>query len=85
MEDDILKFIQDTFEIEIDSKYHFKKLYGLTFVYRDDVISTKNSINAYSLTPLGIIYDEKEEYYFAPIDESATISDVVQEYVKQCL
>lgn len=85
MEDKITRFIYDTFEIERDSKYHFRNLYGLTFVFKDDVITMRNHVRSYSISPIGIIYKENEEYYFAPLDRTATLNEIIKEYVEECL
>lgn len=85
MEDRITKFVYDTFEITRDSKYHFKKLYGLTLVFKDDVITIKNRVSSYSLKPVGIIYEENKEFYFAPLDRTASLNEIVKEYVEKYL
>lgn len=85
MEDKIKDFVYDAFEIEIDSEYQFKKLHGLTFVFKNDVTIIKNRLSSNSLVPVGIIYEEKGEYYFAPLDNKVSLSDVVREYVEKYL
>ena len=85
MEDRIKDFVYDAFEIEIDSEYQFKKLYGLTFVFKNDVTIIRNRLSSNSLIPVGIIYEENEEYYFAPLDNKVSLSEVIREYVEKCL
>ncbi|WP_407412708.1 hypothetical protein [Methanobrevibacter sp.] len=82
MEDKIKELVYDAFEIERDIEYQFKKLYGLTFVFKNDATIIKKRLSSNSLTPVGIIYEENNEYYFAPLDRNVSISDVVREYVK---
>ncbi|MBQ2637342.1 MAG: hypothetical protein IJG09_11745 [Methanobrevibacter sp.] len=85
MEDKIKEFVYDAFEIEVDSDYQFKELYGLTFVFKNDVTIIKKRLSSNSLSPIGIIYKKNDEYYFAPLDKSISLSDVVREYVNKCL
>lgn len=85
MEDKIKNFVYDTFEMETDTEYQFKKLHELTFVFKNDVILIRKRISSNSLTPVGIIYEENGEYYLAPLDKNVSISDVVREYVRKCL
>ena len=85
MEDRIKNFVYDAFEIEINSEYQFKKLYGLTFVFKNEMAIIKNRLSSNSLTPVGIIYEENDEYYFAPLDKRVSLNDVVREYVEKCL
>ena len=42
----------------------------------------KDKISAYEIIPIGIIYTENDEYYFAPLDRVDYIDDVIEEYVK---
>lgn len=84
MEDKIKEFVYDTFEIETDSEYQFKELYGLTLVFKNDIITIGKRISSCSLSPVGIIYEENNEYYFAPLDKSVSLRDIVREYVKNC-
>lgn len=85
MENKIKEFVYDAFEIEVDSEYQFKELYGLTFVFKNDVTIIKKRLSSNSLSPVGIIYEENDEYYFAPLDKSVSLSSVVREYVDKCL
>lgn len=85
MEDKLKKFVYDTFEIETDSKYQFKEMYGLTFVFKNETVMIKKRLSSNSLSPVGIIYKENDEYYFAPLDKNVSISDAVHEYVDECL
>lgn len=85
MEDKLKKFVHDTFEIETDGEYQFKEMYGLTFVFKNETVLIKKRIISNSLSPVGIIYEENDEYYFAPLDENISLSDVVPEYINKCL
>lgn len=85
MEDKLKKFVYDTFEIETDSEYQFKEMYGLTFVFKNETVMINKRLSSKLLSPVGIIYEENDEYYFAPIDENVSISETVWEYVNKCL
>ena len=81
MSDDIFKDIEKMFEVNQDTIIEFKRLYGFTFVFKTKIITFHDSISSAEIKPLGIIYDEKGEYYFAPLHRSVNISRVVKEYV----
>lgn len=85
MEDKLKKFVYDTFEIETDSEYQFKEMYGLTFVFKNETVMINKRLSSKLLSPVGIIYEENDEYYFAPLDEKISPSDAVKEYVKECM
>ena len=79
MSDNILK---DIFEIRQENQYEFKKVFGFTFVFKKRILYFRDNVASAEISPLGIIYDENGEYYFAPIRRSVNISEVVKEYVK---
>lgn len=85
MDKDIKDFIDKIFEIKIDTQYHFKTLYGFTFVFTEETASLRGSITSSLLSPTGIIYEENGEYYFAPLDETYQIEDIIAEYVKKVI
>jgi hypothetical protein len=85
MEDKLKKFVYDTFEIETDSEYQFKEMCGLTFVFKNETVMINKRLSSKLLSPVGIIYEENDEYYFAPLDEKISLSDAVKEYVKECM
>lgn len=81
MSDDVLENIMKRFEVNQDVTLEFKELYGFTFVFKKKVITFRNNISA-EIKPLGIIYDENGEYYFAPLYRRVNINQVVREYVE---
>lgn len=81
MSDNVFEEIGKIFEITQDTSIEFKKMYGFTFVFKKRIISFRDEISSAEIKPLGIIYDENGEYYFAPIHRSVNISEVVKEYV----
>jgi len=79
MSDDFLK---DLFEITQDHQFEFKEVYGFTFVFRTTLTKFKEMITSAEIKPVGIIYEENGEYYFAPLYEVENISEIIEEYVK---
>ena len=82
MKDDILKEIQSIFEFNIDTVIEFKEVYGFTFVFSTKTVIYKEKLSSIDIKLVGIIYNENEEYYFAPIDNVENIDEIVREYVK---
>lgn len=82
MSDNVLEEIGRQFEIDMDTSIEFKKLYGFTFVFKKRTVSFRDELSSAEISPLGIIYDEDGEYYFAPIHRSVNLTEVVKEYVK---
>lgn len=82
MSDDFLK---DLFEISEDIEYEFKEICGFTFAFMTKTTIIKDKISSYEIAPVGIIYKKNDEYYFAPVDKTDNIEEVIEEYVKNCL
>ena len=82
MKDNVFEEIGKKFEVIQDETVEFKKLYGFTFVFKKRIIKFRNEAISAEIKPLGIIYDENGEYYFAPIHRSVNLNEVVREYVK---
>ena len=79
MSDNILK---DLFEIREDKTYEFKEICGLTFAFMTQTTIIQEKISAYEIKPVGIIYKENDEYYFAPLNLADNIDEIIEEYVK---
>ena len=84
MSDDIFDFIKDQFNITKEASIGFHEIYGLTFVYKKKIVIIADKISA-EIRPLGIIYEENEEYYFAPLARYNNINEIVKEYVENHL
>lgn len=82
MSDDLLSDLREAFEIEERVFFEFKELYGLTFAFKTKIIFIKDKPSAAEIKPMGIIYKENGEYYFAPLDKRADIEAIVKKYVK---
>ncbi|MBR4448317.1 hypothetical protein [Methanobrevibacter sp.] len=81
MSDDVLENIMKRFDVNQDVTLEFKELCGFTFVFKKKVITFRDYISA-EIKPLGIIYDENGEYYFAPLYRSVNLNRVVKEYME---
>jgi hypothetical protein len=80
MSDNILN---DLFDIKEEKTIEFKELYGFTFVFMTSISSINEKISSAEIKPVGIIYTENEEYYFAPLDETYQINEIVKEFVEK--
>ena len=84
MSDDILDTIEKFFEFEYDIVYEFKVTYGLTFAFKTTTTIFKGKVTSVEIEPVGIIYEENDEYYFAPLDEVGDIKVIINEFMKRC-
>ena len=83
--DDIKNFVCKTLGLKKVDTYHFKKLYGLTFVFKSEVTSIKDSLTSAEISPVGIIYEENGEYYLAPLHHAVEIDEIVKEFVENVI
>ena len=72
------------FKINQDTEFKFKDSYGFTFVFEENILRINEKISAAELKPVGIIYEENDEYYFAPLDEVGDIKAIINEFMKRC-
>lgn len=78
MQDELKKL----FKIDETQEYEFRKLYGFTFAFMRKIVYLDNRLTFSEIKPVGIIYEENGEYYFAPLDKVVDITAVVKEFVK---
>ncbi|MBQ2666184.1 hypothetical protein [Methanobrevibacter sp.] len=78
---DIFEEIGEIFEIAQDTGIEFKEICGFTFVFKTRTVMFRGKVSAFEMKPLGIIYDENGEYYFAPLYRKVNLEAVVKEYV----
>jgi hypothetical protein len=81
MLDNTIDEIMDIFEIQHSTKIEFKEVCGFTFVSISKINIIRNNVSA-EIRPLGIIYEENDEYYFAPLHGADNIEEIIKEYVK---
>ncbi len=71
------------FKINQDTEFKFKDSYGFTFVFEENILRINEKISSAELKPVGIIYEENGEYYFAPLDEVGDIKAIINEFMKK--
>ena len=71
------------FKINQDTEFKFKDSYGFTFVFEENILRINEKISSTELKPVGIIYEENGEYYFAPLDEVGDIKAIINEFMKK--
>ena len=71
--------------LKINTEYIFKKIHGFTFVFKEEILAIKNQIASGEIKPIGIIYEENGEYYFAPLDEVDDIKPIIKIFVENYL
>ena len=82
---DMEKFICETLGLKRIDKYHFKKICGLTFVFKSEVTSLRDHLTSAEISPVGIIYEENGEYYLAPLHHTVEIDEIVKEFVENVI
>lgn len=83
MDDFIKDFMDELFDMEMISKYDFRETCGFTFVFRSEFIHIRENITSASIAPVAIIYEEKGEYFLAPLDEAIDKNEIIKEYVEK--
>ena len=74
---------EEFFKITQDTEFKFKDSYGFTFVFEENILRINEKISSVELKPIGIIYEENDEYYFAPLDEVGDIKAIINEFMKE--
>lgn len=82
MKEKIKDLVLDMEDIEVIGKYEFQEIHGFTFVFKSEFIRIKDQISSASIKPIGIIYDENEDIYFAPLVDNADISSIIKSYLE---
>lgn len=82
MSDNILRDIKKIFEIHEDVTYEFKRLHGMTLVFKTKITTLRKRISSAEIKPVGIIYEENDQYYFAPLYGQENINEIVKNYVE---
>lgn len=85
MDREIKNFIDNLFDFDVMTTYHFKELYGLTFVFRKDITQLNDQMTSAEISPVGIIYRENDEFYIAPLDRAIEVDEIIKEYVENIL
>lgn len=85
MDEFIKKFVYDVLDIKEITEYEFVEKYGFTFVVKREVTHINDKLSSVEIIPLGIIYDENGEYYYAPLHVTTEIDAIVKKYVEEKL
>ena len=78
MKEEIKDLILEMTDIKEISEYEFHNLCGFTFVFKREFLQFRDDISSASIAPVGIIYDENEEYYFAPFAEDVNVKEIIE-------
>lgn len=79
------EFIENILKINNEIRYEFREIYGFTFVFETSITSLRDKISSAEIKPVGIIYDENDEYYLAPIDEDIQKDAIIKDFVNEIL
>ena len=82
MDRHIQDMIGEMLNFSISHEYMFAERCGLTFVFRKDTTLINSEVASIEILPVGIIYEENGEYYYAPLHGGDEIDEIVKEYVK---
>ena len=83
MDKEVKEFFDEMLEITDHIEYVFEKRFGLTFVFRRDITFIRDKITSAEIIPMGIIYEENDQYYFAPLYDKDEIEAIVKEFVEK--
>ncbi len=82
MSDEIMDFVLNQFGITEDTTFEFSELCGFTFVFQKSIFTYMDRCSSAEMKPVGIIYEENDEFYLAPLDEVNEIDAIVKEFVE---
>ena len=83
MDKEVKEFLDEMLENTDHIEYVFEKRLGLTFVFRQDITFIRDEITSAEIIPMGIIYEENDQYYFAPLYDKDEIEAIVKEFVEK--
>lgn len=75
--------MEDMFDFTVKRKYLFRNVCGLTFVFRRDITCMNDQLSSAEIQPVGIIYEENGEYYYAPLHDRDEMEAIVKEFVNE--
>lgn len=85
MVEQMKNIIYDFFDIKKIREYEFRTICGFTFVFEKEEMRINNELSSAEIMPVGIIYDENGEYYFAPLHETDEIDEIVKKFVEKVI
>lgn len=75
------KFINEFIEFNHKRKYLFSEVCGFTFAFKEEFAIVRGNVTSAMIEPVGIIYEENGEYFFAPLAEMYELDEIIKEYV----
>ena len=75
--------IGEIFNITEDADIEFKEICGFIFAVQTKIILINDKISSAEIKPLGIIYSQKKDFFFAPLDENADVEEIVEKFVME--
>lgn len=82
MDKHIKRIADYIFDFNTTNEYLFKEVCGFTFVFRRDFTTLNDRLTSAEILPVGIIYEENDEFYYAPLHGLDEIDEIVREFVK---
>lgn len=83
MDSYIKKFVYDALDIDEIIEYELREMFGFTFVFKKAITIINERISSAGIAPVGIIYDENGEYYYAALDDSGDIGEIVEKFAEE--
>lgn len=71
---------KDIIDVDYETDYQFKTLYGLTFVFKRRFLQVKGMVISGSIAPEAIIYQQDGEFYLAPLKDGCDRKGICEEY-----
>ena len=75
--------LMDMFSINETCDFEFREVCGFTFAFKTRILTIEDKLTSASITPVGIIYEENDEFYFAPLHATVDINVIVKEFVEK--
>ena len=85
MDKHVKNFVYDFLNIKEIIKYEFKTICGFTFIFKKEEMQMNNRISSLEIMPIGIIYEENDEYYLAPLHDTIEIDEVIKSFVEEVI
>ena len=81
----IKDFIYESLNIEETIRYEFRTICGFTIKKKKEEIKINDHLSSAEILPVGIIYEENGEFYFAPLHDEVEIDEVIKSFVEEII
>ena len=85
MDERVKSFVFNALNIEEIKRYEFRTICGFTFAFKKEEIRINNHLSSAEILPVGIIYEENSEFYFAPLHDGVEIDEVIKSFVEKVI